>query len=238
MDMQRREMSLKIRSMFSAIASRYDLLNTVLSAGRDDYWRREAVDRLHPQANRCYLDLATGTADIVLEIGQRKISGITLCGVDFSLPMLRLARRKLEQHGLTADLQLAMAEALPFADASFHGAISAFGVRNFADLELGLRELHRVLKPGGRLVILEFSLPAYPPLRWLYSLYFDHILPFIGKIVSRHRTAYSYLPNSVVAFPSPGEFAAVLAQRFGFSEIEIKPLTFGIVTLYTGIRHG
>ncbi len=229
----------QIQKMFGAVASKYDFLNRMLSAGRDQYWRKAAVDLLSPKKGERFLDVATGTADIALEIAARHPSSLKVMGVDFSGPMLKLGQKKIaeQQREQTITLQKGCAESLPFAGESFHGAISAFGLRNFSDTQRALKEMHRVLKPDGNLVILEFSHPPNPVLGWIYLFYFHFLLPQVGKLFSRHDTAYSYLPQSVAKFPMRDELTLLLNQS-GFQCATYQDLTFGIVTLYHGIKNG
>ncbi len=226
----------QIEKMFSAIAPRYDFLNRLLSCGRDRYWRKKAVSRLKPAPGHRILDVATGTADVALEIA-RQTAGkdVKVAGLDFSEKMLELAQRKIDSQGLseTIQLQCGSAENLPFDDGGFDGATTAFGVRNFSNVELGLREMYRVLKPGGRCVILEFALPRHFLFKLVYRVYFDYLLPLLGRMISKHRHAYSYLSESVASFPVRDGFASLL-QQAGFNEVTFKELTFGIVIIYTG----
>jgi demethylmenaquinone methyltransferase/2-methoxy-6-polyprenyl-1,4-benzoquinol methylase len=229
----------QIQSMFGAVAPKYDFLNRMLSGGRDQYWRKTAVDLLSPKKGERFLDIATGTADIALEIAARHLSELKVMGIDFSGPMLKLGQKKVaEQHReQTISLQKGCAESLPFAEESFHGAISAFGLRNFSETQRALTEMHRVLKPGGRFVILEFSHPPNPVLGWGYLFYFQFLLPQVGKFFSRHKSAYSYLPQSVAKFPMRDELALLMSQS-GFQSVTHRDLTFGIVTLYHGLKNG
>jgi demethylmenaquinone methyltransferase/2-methoxy-6-polyprenyl-1,4-benzoquinol methylase len=229
----------QIQNMFGAVAPKYDFLNRMLSAGRDQYWRKTAVDLLSPNRGERFLDVATGTADIALEIASRHPSELKVMGVDFSGPMLKLAQNKVAERHLrpTISLQKGCAESLPFAENSFHGAISAFGLRNFSDTQRALKEMHRVLKPGGRFVILEFSHPKIPVLGWAYQSYFHFILPQVGRFFSQHKSAYNYLPESVAKFPTRAELTHLMDQS-GFQCTTYQDLTFGIVTLYHGIKNG
>jgi len=225
-----------IQDMFNAVAPRYDFLNGLLSAGCDRYWRKTAVDELEPVANRLFLDVATGTADIALELTLR--DKCRVIGVDFSTAMLKLGNNKVAARKMQSAIQLlpGAAENLPLKSDSFDGAISAFGARNFADINHAIREIHRVLKPHAKIVILEFSFPQNGFLQWLYRLYFEKILPVMGRWVSGHKNAYSYLPDSVGAFPKGEGFASILKES-GFGSVSFKPLTFGITTIYTGTKN-
>ena len=225
-----------IQDMFNAVAPRYDFLNGLLSAGCDRYWRKIAVDELKPIANRFFLDVATGTADIALEVALRDDSQVI--GVDFSTEMLKLGKNKVVARNMQSSVQLlpGAAENLPLKTNSFDGAISAFGARNFADIDHAIDEIYRVLKPKGKIVILEFSFPQNGFLQWLYRLYFEKFLPVMGRLVSGHKSAYSYLPDSVGAFPK-GEAFASLLKKIGFESVTFKELTFGVTTIYTGFKH-
>jgi len=220
-----------VRAMFTAIAPRYDLLNHVLSFNVDRGWRRRAVNRLnwHRAPDGTYLDVCAGTLDLALELSRRPGFRGRAVGVDFVVPMLRLGAGK--RGGVKA--VGADALELPFPDARFDGCVVGFGVRNLADLDRGLEEIRRVLKPGGRLVILDFALPAAWPIRPLYLFYFRRILPLIGRTVSKHTTAYTYLPDSVTDFPAP-EGLATRMRETGFARVGQERLTFGVVALVWG----
>ena len=226
-----------VRSLFDGIAPRYDLLNHLLSAGIDRSWRRRAVEHLREIHPASILDVATGTGDLALEAAQLRPSRII--GIDIAPRMLERARAKVAAHGLSSLITLRNgdAEALPFADGSFDGVLVAFGVRNFEHLERSLREIFRVLRSGGKIVVLEFSHPRQFPLRQLYFFYFTRILPLIGRAVSGHREAYSYLPDTVLAFPEGEAFLRVLSLT-GFEQTRLEPLSFGVATIYTGSRPG
>ncbi len=222
--------------MFSAIAPRYDFLNRLLSAGRDRLWRREAVAQVRPERGGRHLDVATGTADVALEIFRQKGGEAFVVGSDISLEMMRIGRRKAGLAGKKDRIAFVRApgEALPFRDGAFDSASVAFGIRNVADRERGLAEMCRVVRPGGRIVVLEFSQPEGALFGSLYRLYFTKVLPRIGGLVSR-RSAYAYLPESVQSFPPPAEFAEMM-RKAGCATVDRRPLTFGIVTLYVGTR--
>jgi demethylmenaquinone methyltransferase/2-methoxy-6-polyprenyl-1,4-benzoquinol methylase len=225
----------KISGMFDAIAGRYDLLNTVLSAGLDRYWRRRAIGSLKLTGRERLIDVCTGTADVAIGAARRSHGAARVVGVDFSSAMLSQGLVKVRHAALGSRVQLIRGDAmsLPAADASVDAATIAFGIRNVQHAEVACRELLRVLKPGGRLAILEFGLPVIPAVRPLYLWYFTHVLPRIGRAVSRHDAAYTYLPESVGAFQFGDEFARLLRDA-GFSRVRASPLALGIVYLYTG----
>jgi len=223
-----------VETMFDAVAPRYDLLNRVLSAGVDQYWRSRAVRALRGEQPRRVLDVATGTADLALRI-QRTLQPRETVGIDLSTEMLDRGRTKVEQAGLVSRISLRKADAatLPFDDASFDAAFVAFGVRNFEDLDAGLSDIRRVLRPGAALVVLEFSTPRTFPINHLYAWYSRHVLPRIGGLLSPDQGAYEYLPSSVAAFPDGVDFLRRM-ERGGFGDLGWRPLTFGIASLYTG----
>lgn len=227
----------KIAGMFDAIAGRYDLLNSVLSVGLDRYWRRLAIRSLQLSGGERVLDVCTGTADVALAAARAVKGEQRVVGVDFSGAMLTHGLEKVRRAGMDAKVTLIRgdATALPVEAASVDRATIAFGIRNVDGPERACAELFRVLRPGGRLAILEFGVPVIPAVRPLYLWYFNHILPRIGRAVSRHDAAYTYLPQSVGSFPAGEAFAAVLA-RAGFLQIESRPLSLGIVYLYSAVR--
>jgi len=227
----------QIRKMFDSLAPSYDFLNTLLSLGIDRYWRRKAVSLLHPEKGGRFLDVATGTCDVVLEIANRE--GTESYGIDFSRSMLLLGQKKLSKEGVAdrVKLQQGCGQNLPYADNSFDGSICAFGIRNFFDPLQGLKEMIRVLKPEGQLVILEFSYPKISICKKIYQLYFEYVLPLMGRWVSGHGRAYSYLPDSVSRFPIRQDFVQLM-ESAGFGDIKFKDLSLGIVTLYIGRKHG
>ncbi|HXY70415.1 MAG TPA: ubiquinone/menaquinone biosynthesis methyltransferase [Gemmatimonadales bacterium] len=224
-----------VREMFSAIAPRYDLLNHLLSLNVDRSWRRKAVDRLGWEARTSgtFLDACAGTLDLAAELaGRRGFTG-RVVGADFAVPMLHLGARKAA--GAPVRPAAADALALPFADGSLDGATVGFGVRNLEDLDAGLRELLRVLRPGARLVVLDFTTPAWAPLRALYLFYFRRVLPVVGRLVSGHPTAYAYLPASVETFPAPAALLGRMAAA-GFRDGGFELLTGGIAAIHWGAR--
>jgi demethylmenaquinone methyltransferase/2-methoxy-6-polyprenyl-1,4-benzoquinol methylase len=225
--------------MFDAIAPRYDLLNHLLSAGIDRRWRARAIRSLRLTGREVLLDVCTGTADVALQArGRREASGAArVVGVDFAGAMLAIGWRKVRAAGESGRIVLVRGDAtsLPVGSASVDAATIAFGIRNVERPELACAEMARALRPGGRLAILEFGEPRLPGVRTMYLWYFKYLLPCIGRFVSGHRAAYSYLPASVRSFPPPPAFAAVL-ERAGFRDVRADPLTLGIVYLYTARR--
>jgi len=226
----------EIRRMFASIVHRYDLVNRLLSFRRDVYWRRAAVRQGQVPAGGRALDLCAGTADVALEV-LRQVPGASVIAVDNCEPMLIRGLLKARTAGVVNHVRFvaAPAEMLPFPDETFDSAFVAFGIRNVADWRRGLREMARVLKAGGRVVILEFSTPSLPFFRSLYHVYSHRILPWIGGLLSGNRAAYEYLPTSVDGFPSP-EGLTALMEDAGFFEVSYLPLTFGIVTIHRGRR--
>jgi demethylmenaquinone methyltransferase/2-methoxy-6-polyprenyl-1,4-benzoquinol methylase len=226
----------RIATMFDAIAPRYDLLNHVLSAGMDRGWRDRAVEALALPEGARVLDLCTGTADLAIAT-VHGASGATVVGVDFAGEMLRLALAKVRAASLERRIRLIRGDAacIPLPDQSCDAATIAFGIRNVAEPERALSEIARVVRPGGKLAILEFGQPRIPGVRTLYSWYFRYLLPLVGRLVSKHQSAYSYLPASVGTFPPPSEFSRTLTAT-GFSHVRAVPLTFGIVYLFVAER--
>jgi demethylmenaquinone methyltransferase/2-methoxy-6-polyprenyl-1,4-benzoquinol methylase len=224
-----------IRRMFGGIAPRYDLLNRLLSFSRDRYWRREAVAEARLPSGGAALDVCTGTADMALELARQFPSAKTIIGIDFCLPMIRIAAEKVARKGLTGRirLQAGSAEALPFGADTFDAVTIAFGIRNVVDRKCGLAELWRVLRPGGVGIILEFATPPGPLFGRLYRVYFSCGLPWLGGLISGDAQAYRYLPTSVSAFPAPQELSRMM-EEVGFRDVHFRALTGGIVTLHVG----
>jgi len=223
-----------IEKMFDAVAPRYDLLNRVLSLGIDRYWRTRAVRLLSDEQPARVLDVATGTADLAIK-AERMLHPREVVGIDLSAEMLEYGRAKIDRLGLTPRISLVQgdAEDLPFPDDAFDAALVAFGVRNFEDLDAGLRGIRRVLRPGAALVVLEFSRPRTFPIKQLYAWYSRHVLPRIGGALSPEQSAYEYLPSSVAEFPDGPDFLDRMADT-GFTDLLWEPLTFGIASLYRG----
>ena len=219
--------------MFDAIAPRYDLLNRVLSAGIDRRWRARAIRSLQLTGRETLLDVCTGTADVALQAA----SAARVIGVDFAGAMLAIGRQKIVAAGQARRVTLLRGDAthLPVRDNSVDAATVAFGIRNVQRPQLACAEMARALRSGGRLAILEFGVPRIWGVSTLYLWYFKHLLPAVGRLVSGHSAAYSYLPASVGAFPPPPDFISIL-ERAGFTDVRADPLTFGIVYLYTGVR--
>lgn len=219
-----------VRRMFDGIAGTYDLLNHVLSLGIDIIWRKQTIDKLQPEANWRILDLATGTGDLGFESAKRG-AHIDVVGVDLSVPMLRKGVEKNPGKSDTLTFLCGDGEHLPFPNALFDGLTIGFGIRNVANLEPALMEMYRVIKPGGRAAILEFSRPRTPFFRGIYNFYFKSILPIIGRLISRDPSAYHYLYESVMRFPEGPEFCRRLEDA-GFAQVQAFRLTFGIATIY------
>lgn len=224
----------QVTQMFDKIAPRYDLLNRVLSLGIDTIWRKKAIAQLDKTQHRRILDVATGTADMCVEIN-KQLKPDEIIGLDISSQMIEYGKVKIDKKGLsdTIKLEVGDSENMRFPDGSFDAATVAFGVRNFGDLRAGLREMNRVIKPGGKIIILEFSKPLYFPFKQLFNLYFKYILPLIGKLSSKDKKAYSYLYESVQAFPDYDRFGDIL-RDVGFRSVQWKALSLGICTIYSG----
>lgn len=224
----------KIQQMFGAIAPRYDFLNRLLSFGIDRRWRTKAVRLLKYREGSRILDVATGTGDVALEIALRTPESVRITGADFCKEMVDLGVVKVaaSPYAGRIDFRVAPCEDLPFANDTFDSVTIAFGIRNVVDRKLGLAEMWRVLRPGGRMIILEFSTPRSLLFRQLYYFYFRRLLPVVGGMFSRYN-AYKYLPDSVIEFPSQEEFSRMLVEA-GFRNIHLHELTFGIATIYVG----
>ncbi|WP_247237679.1 bifunctional demethylmenaquinone methyltransferase/2-methoxy-6-polyprenyl-1,4-benzoquinol methylase UbiE [Telluribacter sp. SYSU D00476] len=223
----------QVAEMFDNISPKYDFLNHLLSGGIDIYWRKRAIKLLRKAQPRTILDIATGTGDFAIEALALKPEKIV--GVDISEGMLAVGREKIKKLGKQDIIELRSgdSESLPFSDNYFDAVIVSFGVRNFENLLAGLSDMNRVMRPGGTCVIVEFSKPRSFPFRHLYNFYFKYILPTIGKIVSKDSSAYTYLPESVQAFPDGRDFLTIFEQA-GFKNTKCIPLTFGICSIYTG----
>ena len=219
--------------MFNNIAHRYDFLNHFLSVGIDRCWRRKLIRKMGQFHPADILDVATGTAD--LAIAAAKLNPREILGIDIAEEMLAIGQLKIERLQLHEMIRLRQADSenLPFPDASFDAVMVAFGVRNFENLDKGLAQMYRVLRQGGRVYILEFSKPRKFPVKQLYGYYFNYILPVLGRMVSKDMSAYTYLPESVSAFPDGPEFLALMEQA-GFRHVECQQLTFGVASLYRG----
>ena len=223
-----------IRKLFDNIAPNYDKLNHILSLNIDKGWRRKAVRELVNEHKPLkVLDVACGTGDFTIEIARKVASGSEVIGIDISDGMMAVGRKKIADVGVNAELKVADCENLPYEDNTFHRISVGFGVRNFEHLQLGLNEMYRALTPGGKLVILELSVPSNSFLRWCYKLYFLKVLPAIGGFVSGDRSAYEYLPASVLEFPAPEKFISMMKDA-GFDNVKHTPLTFGICRMYIG----
>ena len=226
----------RVRSMFGEIAPRYDLLNHLLSMNVDRYWRWRTVRRLDPRPGEPILDICTGTGDLALSFYRYTRGRSPIVAADFCRPMLEVGREKQRRAGVNGQLTFVEADAqhLPFEADRFQYVSVAFGLRNVADTDRGLREMTRVCRPGGKVAVLEFSLPTRQPMKAAYGWYFRNVLPRIGQLVSRnHHEAYSYLPESVGEFPM-GEALAERMRAAGMAKVDYYPLTFGVATLYVG----
>lgn len=226
----------QVEKMFNEIAFRYDFLNHFLSLGIDRSWRKKALRMLKNDPPRVLLDVATGTGDMAM-LAEKLLHPESISGIDISEGMLKLGREKIAKAGLADKIMLLQgdSETINFPDGAFDAVTVAFGVRNFENLEKGLAEMARVLRPGGRAVILEFSKPGAFPVKQLFNFYFRYITPYIGKWVARNQTAYSYLPDSVQAFPQ-GRAMVDILKRTGYTQAVCIPLTFGICSVYFATR--
>lgn len=225
----------QVEQMFDNISHKYDFLNHTLSMGTDIKWRKRVVKIIGAQNPKQILDIATGTADLAIALSKTNPEHIT--GIDISAGMLSYGQKKIKAKNLDKliTLQQADSENMPFEDNSFDAITVSFGVRNFEHLEVGLKEILRVLRPGGTLAVLEFSQPTKFPMKQLYNFYFKNILPLIGKMISKDNAAYTYLPESVNAFPFGKAFEAKLIEA-GFNAPKTRPVTFGIASIYTATK--
>jgi demethylmenaquinone methyltransferase / 2-methoxy-6-polyprenyl-1,4-benzoquinol methylase len=225
----------QVATMFDNIAHRYDFLNHFFSLGIDILWRKKAIRILKKENPQLVLDVATGTGDFALEAARMKLNAKKIIGVDISNGMLEIGRKKIAEKGLSNVIEMVLgdSENLPFTDNYFDAFTVAFGVRNFENLEKGLKEMHRVLKPGSTGIVLEFSKPKSFPMKQLFGFYFKNIVPFIGKIMSKDHRAYTYLPESVQAFPDGDNFLAIM-KNAGYRETKCISLTGGIASIYLG----
>ncbi len=225
-----------IATMFDRISPSYDRLNHLLSMNMDKVWRKKTAKEVAKSHPETILDLATGTADLAIALAKSNPQA-HIVGMDISEKMMEIGKEKVKQQGLESQIELHLGDAtsLPFGDNSFDAVTVGFGVRNFENREQGLSEIHRVLKPNGHAVILEFSMPETFPMKQLYRLYFKHFLPKIGKCISKDPSAYSYLPQSVEAFPKPNDFIRIMDEN-GLKNGSAKSLSFGIATLYSATK--
>ncbi len=226
----------QVAGMFNQIAGKYDFLNRLLSVGIDVYWRKKGLQQLSSIFPDNLLDVATGTADVAI-MAAKMLRPTSIVGMDISSGMLDIAQKKIQEKGLshTIQLKLADSEAMPFDDNQFDAVTVAFGVRNFQDLRKGLSEIRRVLKPGGKLMVLEFSKPTFPLVKWIYTFYMKIVTPNLGKLFSKNKAAYTYLDKSIQQFPEGKNFIKIL-QEIGYQQTEHKPLSAGICSIYCGIK--
>ncbi len=231
-----RDKASQVRAMFDNIAPAYDFMNRAMTMGIDRRWRAVAVKMISEPRPRDILDVATGTGDLAMLMA-RKLDPISITGVDLSEGMLDVGRRKVAERGLADVISFQQADCLhlPFTGNSFDCVTVAYGVRNFADIEAGYREMYRVLRPGGRLLVIELSTPTGRYVRPLYDFYTRRVIPFAGRMVSKDVRAYAYLPESIAAVPQ-GEAMAGLMRNAGFRDVTVRPLTFGVCTVYLAIK--
>ncbi len=226
----------QVADMFNNISGTYDFLNHFMSLGIDIIWRKMAIAELKTIKPKQLLDVATGTGDFAIE-AIKMLNPKKVTGVDISAGMLEVAKKKIKERGLESrfDVKLGDSEGLVFDDNTFDAVTVAFGVRNFENLEKGIADMFRVLKPGGKVVILEFSKPRVFPVKQLYNFYFNSVTPTIGKLFSKDSSAYTYLPESVAAFPDGDRFTSLM-EKVGYKSARFRSLTFGICTIYTGMK--
>ena len=226
----------QVKRMFDSIAGTYDTLNHALSFGIDKIWRKKGIAFLRPFSPESILDIATGTGDLAISM-HKTLKANRIIGADISEGMMDVGRKKVSEAGLSEYISFEFQDctALTYADNTFDAVTAAFGVRNFEDIEQGIREMYRVLKPNGHLMILELSTPEHFPMKQLYSIYSKVVIPNIGRLLSKENTAYSYLPASIKVVPQ-GKVMTDLLNRVGFKEAQAHTFTFGICSLYTGIK--
>lgn len=226
-----------VRALFDGVAPRYDLLNSLLSLRLHHRWRRAAAGQAALAPGGVALDVCTGTGDLALELARRVGPGGRVIGGDFSLPMLRLGRQKIRRRGAAGFVSMALADALrlPFGDNAFDAATVGFGIRNVADVEAGIREMARVVRPGGRVVLLEFSQPKNPIFARLYRWYSFRVMPWLGGLISGRRWAYEYLPSSVAAFHTREQLTEMM-RRAGLGDVRVLDLNFGTVVIHCGVK--
>ncbi len=225
----------EVAEMFNRISGKYDFLNHFLSVGIDKGWRRKAIKMLEEVQPKRILDIASGTGDFA--IAALKLNPTEVVGMDISEGMLEVGRKKMTKLGVSniVDMRLGDSEALPFEDNYFDGLTVGFGVRNYENLEKGLAEMLRVVRPGGKLIILEFSKPKKFPIKQYYAFHSKYIIPFFGKRISKEEKAYQYLPESVAAFPEGKDFTDIL-EKLGYNKVERRTVSGGIATIYSGIK--
>jgi len=226
----------QVEQMFDNIAPTYDVLNHRLSGDIDKRWRRKAIEQLAPFRPQTMLDIATGTGDFAL-LAARMLQPQQLIGADISEGMMAVGRQKVQRQGLEKIISFRREDCmqLSFADESFDAVTAAFGIRNFKDLDTCLRELHRVLRPGGHLSIVELSAPVRPPMSWFFKIYSHTLLPLYARIVSKDKSAYRYLISSIEAFPQGEEMTQIL-RKAGFEQVTFRRLTFGVCTMYLATK--
>lgn len=227
---------IQVKRMFDSIASAYDRLNHTLSFGIDKIWRRRGISYLRPFSPKSILDIATGTGDLAISM-QKRLNPDYIIGADISTGMMDVGKAKVEKAGLEKHISFEQQDCtcLTYSDNSFDAVTAAFGVRNFEDIEKGIAEMYRVLKPGGHVMILELSTPESFPMRQLYRIYSRTVIPFLGRLMSKESSAYSYLPESIKVVPQ-GKIMADILRRQGFKDAKAKTFTFGICSLYTGSK--
>ncbi|MCL5264825.1 MAG: bifunctional demethylmenaquinone methyltransferase/2-methoxy-6-polyprenyl-1,4-benzoquinol methylase UbiE [Chloroflexi bacterium] len=231
------EKETRVHSMFADISGKYDLLNALLSAQRDRAWRRFAVDKCLLRPGDCAVDVCAGTGDISIELARRVGTGGKVIGVDFTYEMMEIGQEKVARKGLEAQIEFvqANAEGMPFDDDTFVAATNGFAMRNVASIERALREMRRVVRPGGRVVVLELAKPQIPVIRSLYDPYFYHVVPMIGRVVGGNGGAYKYLPNSLTHFPPRREILDIFAA-VGLRSAKCYDLTLGVATVFVGVK--